>query len=190
MTIKSYEDWTPPKFLQGEDGELDSERIKLEFFKRERDNAKYRRTNANLKLQLEDASEQDDEEDGEDGEDGNVTVHLGGEKLPVKKQKKGEGQGPSLNEIRLEIALEKGLTKSQAMRLHGNTAEELQADADVYMEENGIVQDAPEQEDPEQDSATPPPRQTPRRHEVKSGSQRDDGGEPTWFDPAVLMDHV
>lgn len=39
--------------------------------------------------------------------------------------------------VRFEVALDKGLTKSQAKRLVGTTREELEADADLLLEELG-----------------------------------------------------
>lgn len=42
------------------------------------------------------------------------------------------------NAARFEIALEKGLTKSQAKRLVGNTREELEADADELIADLGV----------------------------------------------------
>lgn len=49
-----------------------------------------------------------------------------------------EAAGPlRLENARLAVALEKGLTLTQAKRLVGNTAEELAADADALLEEFG-----------------------------------------------------
>lgn len=183
--IKSYEDWTPPRFLQGED--IDVEQVKLEFYRRERDNAKYRRTNASLQakiMELEDGGDTEPEADKSEEREERET------EAPASSKKKGDGQGPSLNEIRLELALENGLTRNQAMRLHGNSREELEADVKAYMDEHGIKRDADEDEgtDP---TSTPPPRRQPRRGDVKSGSERDaNDGEPTHWDPAKLMDAV
>lgn len=39
--------------------------------------------------------------------------------------------------LRLEVALEKGLSKSDANRLQGSTRDELEADADVFLKEHG-----------------------------------------------------
>ena len=182
--IKSYEDWTPPRFLQGED--IDVEQVKLEFYRRERDNAKYRRTNASLQakiMELEDGDTETEADESEEREERET-------ESPASSKKKGDGQGPSLNEIRLELALENGLTKNQAMRLRGSNREELEADVKAYMDEHGIERDADEDESTDSTS-TPPPRRQPRRGDVKSGSERDaDDGEPTHWDPAKLMDAV
>ena len=182
--IKSYEDWTPPKFLQGE--ELDVERVKQEFFNRERDNLKYRRRNKALSDQLEELTEgaDDEREDDNDGEEPKA-------KAKKDSSKKGEGQGPSLNEIRLEIALDKGLTRSQARRLQGETREELEADAQVYMEEHGILQEEPKDGDGEGQQSQKPPMRAPKRGEVKSGSERQGGdSEPSFYDPEKFLEQV
>lgn len=186
--IKSYEDWTPPKFLQGEDEDIDLERIKLEFYTRESENARYRQSNRSLKSQVADLrAELQGDEDGDDSDSDSGEAPRPN---PEKKSKsEGEGQGPSLNEIRLELALEKGLTKNQVMRLRGETREELEADAEAYMEEHGITAGS---DDGEGEGAPPegPPRRQPRRGDGKSGTERDDGDEPSHYDPAKLLDQV
>lgn len=187
--IKSYEDWTPPKFLQGEDEDIDLERVKLEFYTRESENAQYRRQNRSLKEQVSDLRSQVDG-DGDDDSDDDF------DEAPKPKSKgksEGEGQGPSLNEIRLEIALEKGLTKNQVMRLRGTNREELEADAEAYMEEHGLAGNSDDEgsEGDDESAETPsgPPSRQPRRGDGKSGLERGDG-EPTHYDPAKLMDLV
>lgn len=52
------------------------------------------------------------------------------EKLTASEQR-------ALDAMRFEVALDKGLTKSQAKRLVGTTMEELTADADVLLEDLG-----------------------------------------------------
>jgi len=47
------------------------------------------------------------------------------------------------NAIRFEIALDKGLTKSQAKRLVGSTREELEADAEELLTDLGVDEDKP-----------------------------------------------
>ena len=190
--IKSYEDWTPPKFLQGEDDDIDLERVRLEFYTRESENAQYRHQNRALKSQVSDLRSQiDGEDDGDDsGDDFDEAPR------PTSKGKnksEGEGQGPSLTEIRLKIALEKGLTYNQAMRLHGDTEEALQADAEAYMEEHGITSSDSKNEEgegSEPESSPEPPRRQPRRGDVKSGTEREGDSEPTHYDPAKFLDQV
>lgn len=51
----------------------------------------------------------------------------------------GELTTAQANAARFEIALEKGLTKSQAKRLVGSTREELEADADELLTDLGVT---------------------------------------------------
>lgn len=187
--VKSYEDWTPPKFLQGEDEDIDLERVKLEFYTRESENHRYREQNRALKSQISDLREQVEapDEDGNDERDDK-------DSKSKAESSKGKGQGPSLTEIRLKIALEKGLTYNQAMRLHGENEDELKADAEVYMEEHGIStgrDDEGGDDEGEEAPSSKPPQRQPRRGDVKSGSERgDDDLEPSHFDPAKFLDQV
>lgn len=193
----SYEDWTPPKFLQGED--IDVERVKLEFYQRESDNATYRRQKKALNSQIADLRNEVDrlkDDDSESESESTETTSADSSTKGDKSSGKGSGQGPSLNEIRLELALEKGLTKSQAMRLRGDTREELEADAKVYMEEHGITSPSDNDEEEqgsevveETEQSTPPPSRAPRRGDVKSGAQTQ-YQEPSWYDPSKLVDLV
>lgn len=189
--IKSYEDWTPPKFLQGEDEDIDLERVKLEFYTRESENAQYRRQNRSLKEQVADLRSQVDDNDDDDSDDTDEAP-----KPKSKSKSEGEGQGPSLNEIRLELALEKGLTKNQVMRLRGTNREELEADAEAYMEEHGLAGNSDDDNGDGDDNGNEgggetsgPPSRQPRRGDGKSGLERGDG-EPTHYDPSKLMDLV
>ena len=54
-----------------------------------------------------------------------------------------EAEKRALDADRLEIALEKGLTKSQAKRLVGSTREELEADAEELLADLGVDDDKP-----------------------------------------------
>lgn len=189
--IKSYEDWTPPKFLQGEDEDIDLERVKLEFYTRESENAQYRRQNRSLKQQVSDLRSQVDDNDDDDSGDSDDVDEA--PKPKSKSKSEGEGQGSSLNEIRLELALEKGLTKNQVMRLRGTNREELEADAEAYMEEHGLAgnsdDEGSEGDDKSAEAPSGPPSRQPRRGDGKSGLERGDG-EPTHYDPSKLMDLV
>lgn len=57
------------------------------------------------------------------------------ERLAAAEKRQAESD---LRAMRLEIAAEKGLTKSQAARLQGSTIEELTSDADELIEQFGI----------------------------------------------------
>lgn len=64
---------------------------------------------------------------------------------PTERASELEGRltAAEANAARYEIALEKGLTKSQAKRLVGNTREELEADADELLSDLGVDDDKP-----------------------------------------------
>ena len=55
----------------------------------------------------------------------------------------GELEPVAAKALRFEVALDKGLTKSQAMRLVGTTVEELSADADQLIEDLGGAERTP-----------------------------------------------
>ena len=79
------------------------------------------------------------------------------------------------NAARFEIALEKGLTKSQAKRLVGSTREELEADAEELLADLGLGEEKP----------TPARRPQER---LKPGAAPD--AEPEEHDPAKLAEAV
>lgn len=75
--------------------------------------------------------------------------------------------------MRLRVALSKGLTLSQVKRLQGTTEEELEADADEYLEELGAKKE------------DPPPRVPGKpRESLRGGGKPDD--EPEETDPRKL----
>jgi ribosomal protein L12E/L44/L45/RPP1/RPP2 len=59
-----------------------------------------------------------------------------------KKETAANADDFDIEKARLEIALDKGLTKAQVKRLAGSTMDELVADADAYIEEHGLSTDA------------------------------------------------
>ena len=184
----TFDEWKRPSWLDAE--ELDRDRVAEELFARESDNAKYRgriraltEQNTDLRSQVADS----DEDAGEHDE-------KGAESAADSSTKKDTGQGSDLEVARLEIALEKGLTKNQAKRLVGKTREELEADADAYMEEHGLSSQDDgddEQSNDENQGETAPPSRQPRRDGVKAGMGRDqEDGEPKVFDPSKLVDLI
>ena len=81
------------------------------------------------------------------------------------------------NAARFEIALEKGLTKSQAKRLVGSTREELELDADELLADLGVNND---------DEKSSPSRRPQER--LRPGAAPD--AEPEETDPSKLADMV
>lgn len=72
----------------------------------------------------------------------------------VARAEKAEADAKAANGklLRVEIAVEKGLTPKQAARLVGETKEELEADADAFIEETGLPKPgAPKDDDDDDD---------------------------------------
>jgi len=80
-----------------------------------------------------------------------------------------------LQVARLEIALEKGLTASQAKRLVGTTVAELQADATQLTDDLGITKDGKPIEKPKEEEVTST-RRTPRTASNPLNPEGDQGG--------------
>lgn len=104
------------------------------------------------------------------------------ERLKAEKDA-GKGKAPDdLRADRLEIALEKGLTKAQALRLHGDTREDLEADADAYLEENGITAGSGGQ--------APPTQRAQVKGKIGSKQKPDEVDEYDDMDPGAMYDKV
>lgn len=87
-------------------------------------------------------------------------------------KEKGKSTAESdLRALKLEIALDKGLTKRQAARLVGTTKEELEEDADALLEEFGGKAKGSKTDDEDEDEKEIPLARGPRR-------QLRNGGDP------------
>ncbi len=94
----------------------------------------------------------------------------------LKKAEEGKGE-KSPAELRLEVALEKGLSKTQAKRLVGTTEEELMADADELLASFGGAGEADEGD------AAGGPRTRPRTQHRNPADPLGSGGDGSAFDP-------
>lgn len=99
----------------------------------------------------------------------------------LKKAEEGKGE-KSPGELRLEVALEMGLTKTQAKRLVGTTEEELKKDAEELLESFGGAGDGDE------DGAAGGPRTLPRKQLRNPADPAGTGGTGTAFDPEKEAD--
>lgn len=138
MTLPKLEDWKAPWEVDLKEGDDPKEAIDLDKLKRyvhgvlgdkertqaERDTIKTERDT--LKAEK-DAAARKDESDVD-----RLTRER--DEALEKARKAGE---TSIETIRLQVALDKGLTKTQAKRLVGSTKEELEADADEILTEWG-----------------------------------------------------
>lgn len=92
--------------------------------------------------------------------------------------KQGQAPAETAETLRLRVALEKGLTLTQANRLSGSTQEELAADADAYLAEIG---------------KTPGEESTVRRQPqtvTNGGGSGDDDGDDTPIDIAKALEQI
>jgi chromosome segregation ATPase len=85
------------------------------------------------------------------------------------KTKLAEATKGSVESLKLEVALDKGLTKVQAKRLLGSTREELEADADDLVASFGSKG--------KNDDADDAPRRTPKRLHANSREKEDTGSD-------------
>lgn len=99
---------------------------------------------------------------------------------------KKNAEKPSEREMRLEVAIDKGLTVKQAERLRGNSLDELLADADEYLAEVGGSKKDGEGEE-EAGSSEPKAPPTRRPQQMNNGFK---GGEPTIEDKLPEIDWI
>lgn len=89
------------------------------------------------------------------------------------KQNASKTSESDLKALRYEIALDKGLTRRQALRLVGSTKEELEEDADELLAEFGSAGEPGDREgEPEPGIARGPRRQ------IRNGGDPNPGGKP------------
>lgn len=108
----------------------------------------------------------------------------------LQKERDDAKSGTALENLKLQIALEKGLSAKQVKRLVGSTREELEADADEILEEFGgkpkeKADDEEPGEEPEGDEPPAQLRSRPRR--VSNGTRRS-GEKPDDDGPIVDPD--
>jgi hypothetical protein len=77
--------------------------------------------------------------------------------------------GGNVLALKYEVALDKGLTKSQARRLIGETREDLEADAEELLETFGGKGKRSNKDDDDNDDDGPTPRRGPRSRFVNPG---------------------
>lgn len=146
----AFEDWTAP---WGEDGPDPDKAAKLVYSLRKAEHtakAKITELKAEVGTLTEKVEEQDEaietfKDASEKGAKADPAVEAELKKVTRERDKlKKEldtAKGDDLYAARLEIALEKGLTKRQALRLVGDDRDALEEDADELREELGLSDD-------------------------------------------------
>ena len=170
-----FEDWTPP----WKDDEFDADKAARLIY-----NLHVEKQTASEKAEkaLTERDEKITELSGKveeyETKDLNEVERLKRENEKLKQGKSEPSSTDDLTAARLEIALDKGLTKAQAKRLAGSTREELEADADAYIEEHGLSKAG----EGEGSGAEKPPTRRPTGN-LKTGSEAAD--EPTEQDLSI-----
>lgn len=114
-----------------------------------------------------------------------------GEPKTKEKTKASSSKGDDLLAEKYRIALEKGLSAADARRLVGDTVEEIEADADAFLEEHGTGEAAEGGSTSKKATGKEgqaPPSQRPKT-KVKTGTVADDAEEEI-LDPGKLYDEV
>lgn len=91
-----------------------------------------------------------------------------------RDEAKAEAKEATLRADRAEVAAEKGLTPKQAARLKGETKEELEADADEFLEELGVK---PGEQDDDDDDKDDDEDETSGRTTPRSAVRLTNGGD-------------
>lgn len=154
---KKFEDWTPP----WSEDEFDASKAAKLVYDLKVDKETLQGKNSNLVTKVNDLQGQLDEVTPEGDED----EKPGKTKAEPKSKDEGKTKvsDSDLWAMKLEVALDKGLTKVQAKRLIGSTVEELAQDADELVKSFGGTGAAPEDDDKKEDEESPVPSRQPRR---------------------------
>lgn len=105
----------------------------------------------------------------------------------AKQAEQDKGGDSDLTAEKYRIALEKGLSATDARRLVGSTVEELEADADKFLEEHGTGQAGSGQQGASKGGQAPPSQRP--KVKVKTGTAADTADEEI-LDPGKLYDEV
>ena len=208
--LGSFEDWTPP----WKEGEFDAEKAKKLIFdlhkdketlfteldKKDTEIADLEDEADTLEEQTRKAAGASQPKEGENAEIAALRAEIdalkNGNKPQTRRERREAAEAEaakapsddSLLATKYEIALDKGLSKSAARRLVGSTREEIEADADAYLEENGgASKGAGEQTAGKAGQA--PPSQRPKV-KGRTGTAGDEVDPDDGLDPGALYDKV
>lgn len=189
--LPKFEDWKAPWETKGEDFDEEAARRYIYNLTRDKEGLQEKVATANqerdeAKAEVTEKQKELDEVTASNSTDADA-VRKAQDKVREAEAKAEKAESAAL---RLEVALDKGLTAVQAKRLLGSTKEELEADADELVQSFGGQGKADEEEDEEDEGV---PRQTPRRTFNNPGDSGDNSGsEPDYakivagFDTRVI----
>lgn len=123
--LPKFEDWKAPWEVKGE--ELDPDKVKRYLYNLERDKETLTTEKAQATQKVTELQSKVDEHESKDL----TEVQRLQREIEQLKQNPPKDEGTVLENARLRLALEHGLTVDQAKRLQGSTPEELEADVDA-----------------------------------------------------------
>lgn len=174
---EKFEDWRWP----WKQGEVDEEKAAKLIFDTRKEREKLQDENASLKTSLADVEKERDEAkqnlDSKSSSDTEKDVEIATLKKQVTELEK-VGKAPRPEDeariARLEVAMDLGLTKTQAKRLQGTTREEIEADAKELAADLGIELDGDEGDEP---PAGGKPQDRVGGQFISGGNLRNGGGD-------------
>lgn len=161
MPLPKFEDWKAP-WEKNEGDEIDAEKAKAFIYSLLQREEKALAAADAAKKSLEtvqsekDALQKTIDDKAREGE--SETERLQREMAELQKRLDEKPKGDDIETIRLRVALDKGLTLSQAKRLVGTTEEEILADVEELLKDL-----APKKEKDDDDDDDTTVRRTPRR---------------------------
>lgn len=160
--LPKFEDWKAPWETKGEDFDEEAARRYIYNLTRDKEGLQEKVATANqerdeAKAEVTEKQKELDEVTASNSTDADA-VRKAQDKVREAEAKAEKAESAAL---RLEVALDKGLTAVQAKRLLGSTKEELESDADELVESFGGQGKAAEDEEDEDEDGVP--RRTPRR---------------------------
>lgn len=159
-TLGSFENFEFNSLLTAD--EVDVEKLKKYVFGLLTDKARAQDARDAAKVETSDVQRELDETKAELSSKGNPDLAAKLKKAEDERDEwKTKAEGLEAAQLAVDVAEEKGLSKTQAKYLKGATKEELEASADEFIKDNGITPRDPD-EDP--DDEIPSLRRTPRVH--------------------------
>lgn len=163
MPLPKIEDWKAP-WEKNEGDEIDAEKAKVFTYSLLQREEKALNEAASAKKALEtvqaekDALQKTIDDKAREGE--SESDRMKREIAELQKRLDEKPKGDDIETIRLRVALDKGLTLSQAKRLVGTTEEEILADVEELLKDLAPKNDKEKDDDDDDDT---PVRRTPRR---------------------------
>lgn len=183
MPLPKFEDWKAPWEREGKEDEFDAEKARKFIYNLEADKERLTAEKATVASERDtikserDALQKAADDKAREGE--SEVDRIKREKAELEKKLTEKPTADPVEILRLEVALDKGLTRVQAKRLLGSTKEEIEKDADELLES---FKPASEPNDDEEDDGAKV-RRTPRRQTNPLDPKPD--AEPFDIDKAV-----